>query len=340
MKAPVPACRGSARTAVLHGTGRAAGALEPRRKPRRLLFWAASLGAALALAAACTRAGSELIATVPAGPAPAPVTQPVATPSPPPPPSTATPMPTLSSTVSPTPIPILHGPPYTVAIDPGHGGVDYAGTTYRDASGQVIAEKELTLAVALRLEALLRDAGYHTVLIRDGDYSLTPFDPQDVRASQRRELQARVDLANQAQADILVSIHFNGAEDRSLSGLEVYYNPERPFAEYSWALAASVHDSLAQAVFRYGYLELNDRGVRNDSEIGGDPANRHSYLLGTNPDFRPSLMPGIIVEPMFLSHEREGSIVVKPEAWQALARGLKAGIDAYFGWLQGRWAPE
>lgn len=291
------------------------------------------------VAAACTRAGSEFAATIPAAQVPAPVLQPVVTPSPTPLPAPPTPMPMPTPTVSPTPIPILHGPPYTVAIDPGHGGVDYAGTTYGDSSGQVVTEKELTLGVALHLEALLRDAGYRTVLIRDGDYSLTPFDPQDVRSSQRRELQARVDLANQAQADILVSIHFNGAEDRSLSGLEIYYNPERPFAEYSWALADFVHDSLAQAVFRYGYLELKDRGIKNDSEIGGDPANPRSYLLGTNPDFRPSLMPGIIVEPMFLSHEREGSIAVKPEAREALARGLKAGIDAYFAWLQGRWAP-
>lgn len=312
---------------------------EPRRGSRGVLPWAASLAAALLVAVACTRVGSEFAATTPAAQVPAPVMHRAATPSPTPLPAPSTPTPMPTPTISPTPIPILHGPPYTVAIDPGHGGVDYAGTTYRDASGQVVAEKELTLDVALRLDALLRDAGYRTVLIRDGDYSLTSFDALDVRTSQRRELQARADLANQAQADILVSIHFNGAEDRSLSGLEVYYNPERPFAEYNWALAAFVHDSLAQAVFRYGYLELKDRGIKNDSEIGGDPANPHSYLLGTNPDFRPSLMPGIIVEPMFVSHEREGSIAFKPEAREALARGLKAGIDAYFAWLQGRWAP-
>ncbi len=273
--------------------------------------------------------GGAQKATFSATPAPAATPTPAPTPAP-------TPTPDLTPNPSPTPIPLLHSAPYTVAIDPGHGGVDYSGAAYRDAAGQVTSEKDLTLDVALRLDALLRAAGYQTVLIRDGDYSLTELDAQDVRGSQRRELQARVDKANEARADILVSIHFNGSDDPSLSGLEVYYNPERSFAEYSWALASFVHDALAKAIFRYGYLEAKDRGIRNDSEVGGDPTNPHSYLLGTNPDFRPSLMPGIIAEPLFLSNEREAKIILNPDFRDALARGLKDGIDAYFAWLQGQ----
>ncbi len=266
-----------------------------------------------------------------ASPKPAPTA--ASTPAP-----TPEPTPDPTPTPSPTPIPLLHPPPYTVAIDPGHGGVDYSGAAYRDAAGQVTSEKDLTLDVALRLDTLLREAGYRTVLIRDGDYSLTEFDAQDVRGSQRRELQARVDKANEAQADILVSIHFNGSEDASLSGMEVYYNPERSFAGYNWALAAFVHDALARAIFRYGYLGANDRGIKNDSGVGGDPENAHSYLLGTNRDFRPSLMPGVIAEPLFLSNEREARIILNPDFRGALARGFKEGIDAYFAWLQGQLA--
>jgi len=297
------------------------------------------LAAAFSGLAACEKAAGGPVATAGSAPSsgvtkappltPAPTATPTQTPSP-------TPDPT--PTPSPTPVPLLHPPPYTVAIDPGHGGIDYSGAAYRDAAGQVTSEKDLTLDVALRLDALLREAGYQTVLIRDGDYSLTEFDAQDIRGSQRRELQARVDKANEARADILVSIHFNGSDDSSQSGMEVYYNPERSFAEYNWALAAFVHDALARALFRYGYLGAKDRGIKNDSEVGGDPQNAHSYLLGTNQDFRPSLMPGIIAEPLFLSNEREAKIILNPDFRDALARGFKEGIDAYFAWLQGQLA--
>lgn len=287
----------------------------------------AASGPAVATSPAPARSSAGSAAPWVASPTPAPT-----------PASTPAPTPEPTPTPSPTPIPLLHPPPYTVAIDPGHGGVDYSGAAYRDAAGQVTSEKDLTLDVALRLDALLRESGYRTVLIRDGDYSLTEFEAQDVRGSQRRELQARVDKANEAQADILISIHFNGSEDASLSGMEVYYNPERSFAEYNWALAAFVHDALVRAVFRYGYLGANDRGIKNDSDVGGNPENAHSYLLGTNRDFRPSLMPGIIAEPLFLSNEREAKIILNPDFRGALARGFKEGIDAYFAWLQGQLA--
>ncbi len=224
-------------------------------------------------------------------------------------------------------------PPFTVAIDAGHGGPYYFGATHLDGQGNIdLIEKEIDLDVALRLDALLRDAGYQTLLTRDGDYTLTPFDPADFRASQRNELQARVDKANQAQADIIVSVHFNGADDRSQSGTEVYYNPERSFGESNRALAVFVHDALISAIRSLGYDD-RDRGVKNDSEVGGDPSNPHSYLLGTDKDFRPSLMPGIIAEPLFLSNDQEADLLRRDDVRQTIAAAYKTGIDAYFGWV-------
>lgn len=229
----------------------------------------------------------------------------------------------------------MHPPPFTVAIDPGHGGVDYSGATHSDATGKVdMIEKDLNLAIALQLEVRLRASGYRTVMTRDGDYSLTTFDPKDYRLSQRRELQARVDIANQAQADIIVSLHFNGLDDHRQSGLEVYYNPDRSFGDDNRALAASVHDALIAAIRGQGY-DVKDRGVKNDAQVGGDPQNPHSYLLGTDSNFRASLMPGIIAEPLFLSNDQDAEQLKKVTVQDAIAAAYVRGIDAYFKWLTG-----
>ena len=189
--------------------------------------------------------------------------------------------------------------------------------------------------MALRLDVLLREAGYQTILTRAGDYTLTAFDPADYRLSQRIEMQARVDKANQAQADIIVSVHFNGADDRSQAGTEVYYNPDRSFGENNRALAVFLHDALISAIRALGY-DVSDRGVKNDAEVGGDPNNPHSHLLGTNADFRPSLMPGVIVEPLFLSNDQEADLLRRDDVRQAIAAAYKTGIDAYFAWLSAR----
>ncbi len=224
------------------------------------------------------------------------------------------------------PVDILHPPPYTVVLDPGHGGPNYIG-----AANQGLLEKDVNLDVALRLGPMLSAAGYNVILTRDGDYTLTEF-YADTATERRDEIQARVDLANQLQADILVSVHFNGGP-KDLNGLEVYYNPDRSFGFYNYMLADATRQALLGGIRDAGY-DVPDRGIKNDALVGGDPRNPHSWLLGTNDGFRPSMMPGIIAEAMFLSNDVEAQQLWRPEMRQAIADGYKRGIDGYFAWLQ------
>jgi N-acetylmuramoyl-L-alanine amidase len=240
--------------------------------------------------------------------------------------ATLTPSPKPSPTPSPTPLPIFHPPPYTVAIDAGHGGPQFGASRYG------LIEKEVNMDVAFRLELLLREAGYNTYLIRAGDYAFVPWDP-DNTAFTKADIQARTDAANGQRADILVSIHHNGNDDPGQSGTEVYFNPDRPYGGYSYALADVIQQSLVSALKAAGY-ETRDRGVKNDAEVNGDPNNPHSWLLGTNDDFRPSLMPGMIGEALFITNPKDAEQLQKPEVRQAIAEAYKAGVDAYFGWFQ------
>jgi N-acetylmuramoyl-L-alanine amidase len=124
----------------------------------------------------------------------------------------------------------MHGPPYTVVIDPGHGPNNSgAGNgTYG------LVERHVNLDVSLRLAPMLTAAGYNVILTRYGDYNLSHV-AADTAIERRDEIQARVDLANQSNADILVSVHFNGSSAYHIRGTEVYYNPDRSYGHFNYA---------------------------------------------------------------------------------------------------------
>ena len=92
----------------------------------------------------------------------------------------------------------------TVVIDAGHGGHDRGGIP-----GQRACEKDYTLDVAKRLNALLKQEGIRTVMTRSDD----TFIP----------LPTRVAIANAQHGAIFVSIHFNSAIRRGADGFETYY---------------------------------------------------------------------------------------------------------------------
>ena len=221
---------------------------------------------------------------------------------------------------------LLHPPPYTVFVDAGHGTLDSGAAN--GAFG--LLEKDVNLDVATRLAPLLGAAGYNVYLSRWGDYTLSPF-PTNTYENRRDEIQARVDVANRVHADILVSIHHNGGP-KSARGLEIYYNPDRSFGQYNWTLADLTRQGVVNHIRSAGY-DVPDRGVKNDAGVCCNPANPHSWILGTNDGFRPSTMPGTIGEAMFVSNDYEAQQLWRPEMRQAIAEGYKAGIDAYFDWL-------
>jgi N-acetylmuramoyl-L-alanine amidase len=171
-------------------------------------------------------------------------------------------------------------------------------------------------------------------MLRTTDSTITNFDPNDYSGSVMRESQARVDVSNAAQADALVAIHFNGWIDDSLAGTEAYCDPDRSFAAHSCQLASLIQQSLVSGIRADGYA-VNDLGVKNDSEVNGNPEDPHSWMLGTNAGFSPSLMPGTIVETLFLSNPDELAFILRPEALGVIAAAYAKGIESYFAWLNG-----
>jgi N-acetylmuramoyl-L-alanine amidase len=217
-----------------------------------------------------------------------------------------------------------------VTLDAGHGGPEI-GTSHTFPDGTVLAEKDLNLRVMLRVRDLLQQAGLQVNVTRTKDAQVNA-DKKDLtgdgKVTLSDDLQARVDLANNNGSDIFVSIHFNGTSDTSTKGTYMFYDPDQSYAERSKALADSVDASVTKALKDAGYTPVDHGSTKDTSVLGGD----HYYLLSpkTNIVTRPSTMPAIIGESLFLTNDDDANALRNDKVVEAIANGYAEGIKAYF----------
>ena len=191
----------------------------------------------------------------------------------------------------------------SIFLDPGHGGSDPGAI-----SGGV-REKDLTLSVYNKVSSKLASLGYTVLTSRNVD--------KDV------DLVDRAEQANNANADMLLSIHFNAGGRGIARGIETYYyqsqedivpkinkenhnNAER--LERSRKLANKVQQNL---LYQTG---ANDRGVK-----------RASFTV-----LRETSIPSILVELGFIDNPEERNKVKTNEYQERLANGIVDGIVAYY----------
>lgn len=141
---------------------------------------------------------------------------------------------------------------YTVILDAGHGGHD-AGCV-----GKVAREKDITLDVAKRVNALLKaDAAFNPVLTRDNDVFLT--------------LQQRADAANKAHGDLFISIHVNSVARQSAGRTSV-----RGASVYTLGLDKT-RNNLNVAMRENSVMELEKDYTKRYK--GFDPSSTESYII-------------------------------------------------------------
>jgi len=220
-----------------------------------------------------------------------------------------------------------------IVIDPGHGGHD-TGTIGPNG----LEEKDLVLEVGRRLGKLLETRlGAEVVYTRKDD----TFIP----------LETRTAIANQARADLFVSIHANSSHDADARGVETYYlnftsSPEalevaarenavseksiyelqdlvkkialkekiEESREFAWDVQQSLHSGLAVKS-----PAIRDRGVKKAPFI---------VLIGAN-------MPSILAEISFVSNPTDEHRLATSEYRQRIAESLYRGIAKYVNGLSG-----
>lgn len=101
-----------------------------------------------------------------------------------------------------------------IYIDPGHGGVD-PGAIYKE-----IEEEDINLEISLKLRDLLEKNGAIVYMTRDGDYDLSITKNR----RKRSDLSNRVNMINNSNCDLYLSIHLNSESTSSWRGAQVFYD--------------------------------------------------------------------------------------------------------------------
>jgi N-acetylmuramoyl-L-alanine amidase len=216
-------------------------------------------------------------------------------------------------------------PHLKIVVDPGHGGWDL-GTVGQKG----VVEKDLVLDVAQRLGKLLESRLGCEILYTRNEDAYVP-------------LEERAEIANDAQADVFVSVHANNSDYPSARGVETYYtNVSAPAnsleiekrenatamtvvtttalssdalkerTQQSRHLAASVERAL------YGTLSLKNPGVRDR----GVKEAGFVVLTGTT-------MPAILAEVSFVSSPADERNLQASAYRQQIAEALYKGIARY-----------
>ena len=220
-----------------------------------------------------------------------------------------------------------------VALDPGHGG-EFPHDGAHGPKGLV--EKNVALAVTLKVKEFLEAQGATVVLTREGD--------EDVPLAQRAQ------IANENGADLFLSIHCNSMEkreDRKVTmGVETYFlSPDPTDAEAK--MLAEMENGGPEAVLMpkaadplSGILaDLALGQARNDSAQLAQIIH-HDLIRGTWAQSRgvrqaPFLvlsgtkMPSALVEIGFISHPREGRKLGREKYQVRVAQSLATGIREF-----------
>lgn len=185
-----------------------------------------------------------------------------------------------------------------VVIDVGHGGNDPGKVGVNQ-----ILEKDVNLQVALKLEKFLQQSDLTVILTRHEDVGLYDEDASNKKV---QDMRRRIELIEESNADLVVSIHQNSYQDGSVRGPQCFY--------YQGSQEGESIALILQEQLNVG-LEIERPRVAK--------ANDSYYLL------KKSTVPTVIAECGFLSNQEE-AMLLDTEAYQEkVAWNLYLGILKY-----------
>lgn len=189
----------------------------------------------------------------------------------------------------------------TVIIDAGHGGEDGG------AEVDGVLEKDINLNIANKTADLLRLCGYTVTEIRDEDISVYEDGAETLREKKVSDLKHRVEICNESENNIVVSIHQNKFDNSAYSGAQVFYSVNN---DNSILLAEAVRSAVVSLLQSDNTRELK-------------PAGSDIYLLDN------AEVPAIIVECGFLSNSEERAKLLDEGYQSQMAYSIAMGVLEY-----------
>jgi N-acetylmuramoyl-L-alanine amidase len=213
-----------------------------------------------------------------------------------------------------------------VVIDAGHGGRDPG------ASGENTKEKDITLASALALKAVLEKTGrYKVIMTRETDTYV--------------DLAARVRIARNADADLFISLHADsGAENATVRGASIYTLSDsgteraakKAMIRGDWSLGDVPQDKIVNRIL----IDLSQRATKNRSSIfaqlvidniaDSTPVMKSGlrqagFMVLLAPD-----VPAVLLEMGFLSNGDDEAMLNDSKHRTVMMAQVAKGIDQYF----------
>ena len=214
------------------------------------------------------------------------------------------------------------GAPFLVVLDPGHGGADF-GTVYTrpDPTRFHVAEKNVTLALALQTARQLRAHGIKVILTRESD--------QDV------PLSTRTAIANKVKADLFISIHMNAG---AAEGVETYILNNTTDA--TSRRLAQIENTNAQQ----SDVDLIIKDLRLDANLPESKRlacavqeNLVSAMKKKNRGVKQALfyvllgadMPSALLEAGFLSDARDRAFVLSEVGQRSISMAIARAVEQF-----------
>jgi N-acetylmuramoyl-L-alanine amidase len=218
-----------------------------------------------------------------------------------------------------------------IVLDPGHGGHD-TGTI--GPAG--LNEKDLVLDVAKRLGAMIESRMGSEVIFTRSDDTFIP-------------LERRTEIANEAKADLFLSIHANSSTLRTAAGVETYY---LNFTTSQSALEVAARENSGSQKTVYELQDLLEKiALKDKVEESHEFANRiqsalFTFSAKTNVHARDrgvrkapfvvligASMPSVLAEIGFISNPHDETAMKRVDYRERTAEALYKGLTSYAGTL-------
>jgi N-acetylmuramoyl-L-alanine amidase len=186
----------------------------------------------------------------------------------------------------------------TIAIDAGHGGIDPGKVGVNDA-----LEKDINLAIALKLERNLAQNGINVVMTRTDDDGL--YEESDTN-KKVTDMKKRLEIIEAANPLLAVSIHQNSYPEPSVSGVQVFYYKD------------SIKSKEAATIMQAQMIKtLKPEKLREAKD------NSSYYLL------KKTSVPIMIVECAFMSNPTEADLLTQENYQEKVAWAVYLGVMEY-----------
>jgi len=189
-----------------------------------------------------------------------------------------------------------------IVLDAGHGGID-GGAEAKNG----LLEKDLNLKITLKVKEILEKEGIKVILTRKDDNDLCDNEEEKIKSRKNQDLNKRVEIVNNSNANLLVSIHMNSFPQEKYSGWQTFYKKN--------------------CVYSSEVAKLIQENIKTTTQIEN---NRVAMEINGVKIIEKSTIPAILIECGFLSNKDEAQRLNTEEYQNQIAQGIANGIISWY----------